>query len=104
MSISQIANGSKSSLLMSQIEFKPNDDEDDCLSNKYFQSKYNVLTPDKVVSNLNEIKFNGQIKNANIFNGNRNDNAIDGLLNPKIMICLKEKVHLEWKQVRIGFE
>ncbi|CAG2162256.1 unnamed protein product [Oppiella nova] len=103
----QITSGSRSSLLISHVEFEANDDDDDTMSAKTLQTKYNVLTNDGKVFNNNVlsndgIKLNGQMKmspNVNsLMNGNSNDNTSDGLVAPKHVLFLRERVLLDWKQ------
>ncbi|CAG2162257.1 unnamed protein product [Oppiella nova] len=77
------------------------------MSAKTLQTKYNVLTNDGKVFNNNVlsndgIKLNGQMKmspNVNsLMNGNSNDNTSDGLVAPKHVLFLRERVLLDWKQ------
>jgi len=110
-----MASGSRSSLLISHVDFKRNEEEDDLMSAKCLQNKYNVLSADnKMCLNSNDInvKINGQLKNNTnnnsnnsniILNGNISDNNItDGISVPKFVLYPREKVQLEWKEVSIN--
>lgn len=116
-----MASGSRSSLLISHVEFKRNEEEDDLMSAKCLQTKYNVLSVENKLcinsintnNNNNElvIKMNGQMKNStnnintsNLLNGNISDSNIsDGIAVPKCVLYPRERVQLDWKEVCICF-
>ena len=85
------------------------EEDNDLMSTKALQTKYNVLTNDNKFSfnttnNSKDlvIKMNGQNKispNINsLENGNSNDNT-DGIPVPKHVLFPPERVLLEWKEV-----
>ncbi len=104
-----MASGSRSSLLISHVDFKRNEEEDDIMSAKSLQNKYNVLSNDTklCVNNELNVKTNGQLKNNSInsninhiMNGQIVDNNLnDGIAVPKYVLYPREKVQLEWKEV-----
>ncbi len=106
-----MASGSRSSLLISHVDFKRNEEEDDIMSAKSLQNKYNVLSNDTKVCVNNElnVKMNGQLKNNSInsnsnhiMNGQIVDNNVnEGIAVPKHVLYPREKVQLEWREVYI---